>query len=133
MKKSLLIIFNFISSIALFTMLYKDCTNIHSQYGTIVIEFFTLLTCVYSVIRVNQSKNGHFQVLDMITLYYTNLILLFIWFSKFVNHAWDFMWAINYQSMDLLYCVIIFITHFVNFYATEEQNMQNLDKIEADL
>lgn len=117
----------------LLVWLFKECTDVHTSFTTIFFDFVTLITCFYSTIRVIESKNGNFHVLDMITLYYCNLFLLFSWFSKFMYLLWDFLWVDPTYTLPLCTTFAVFLGLMLNFYATEDQNMKNLDKIEAEI
>lgn len=126
--------FNAISIVLLSIWLFKSCTNLSSSFTSIFMDFCALVTCVYSVIRVNQSRKGDFKVLDMVTIYYATLFFLFSWFLKMLYIIWDRIWVAHSQDdFKLVASVVVSITLLINFYVTERVNMENLDKIEADM
>lgn len=133
MKKIFFITLNILCSAVLLIWLYKECRDSHTHFTSIIADFATFLTVTFSLIRVLESKKGNFHVIDMITLYYLNLFLLFAWFFQFLFLLWDFLWINQLYNFELFACLYIFLCLVLNFYATESQNMENLDKIEADL
>ena len=94
-------------------------------------DFSALLTCMYSLIRVGQSLNGNFKIIDMVTVYYASLFFLFSWFIKMLYLIWDHFFVQNHDDMNLITSIVVFITLISNFYTTEKVNMDNLDKIES--
>jgi hypothetical protein len=129
----LFIAMNIFSSLLLFVWIYRNCLNPNSTFTSIVMDFFALITCIYSVIRVRQSRKGMFKVIDMVTIYYASLFFLFSWFLKTLYLIWDYCWTTHPDTYKLMITATVSVTLLINFYVTEKVNMDNLDKIEADL
>ena len=126
--------FNGISVVLLAIWLFKSCSDLNTTFTSIFMDFSALITCLYSIIRVNQSRKGDFKVLDMVTIYYATLFFLFSWFLKMLYIIWDRIWVAHSQDdFKLITSVVVFVTLLINFYVTERVNMENLDKIEADM
>jgi hypothetical protein len=128
-------LFNGASILLLIVWLYKSCSDSSTGFTAIFMDFSALLTCLFSLVRVNQSLKGDFKVLDMVTVYYASLFFLFSWFMKMLYTIWDHFWS-SFQKPDdfkMITSIVVFITLLINFYVTEKVNMDNLDKIEADL
>ena len=128
-------LFNGVSILLLIVWLYKSCSDPSTGFTSIFMDFSALLTCLFSLVRVNQSLKGDFKVLDMVTVYYASLFFLFSWFMKMLYTVWDHFWSSLQKPDDfkMIASIIVFITLLINFYVTEKVNMDNLDKIEADL
>ncbi len=132
LKTKILLLSNIVCIGLLLVWIFKECIDINSDFTYIIIDFITLIACLYSAIRVQESKNGNFHVLDMVTLYFCNLILLFYWFYTFVSILWDYLWIEQHLTFSLFTSCWVFMGLVINFYATESQNMKNLDKIETE-
>ncbi|TAF73584.1 MAG: hypothetical protein EAZ53_12070 [Bacteroidetes bacterium] len=133
MKKLAFIGINIFSVALLSFWIFQKCLSMDTNFSTLIADFLALITCFYAMIRIIESKNGNFHVMDMVTIYYASLFFVFWWFTKLVYNFWDFMWGTKYDAYGLLTTGIVFFALLINFYAAEDQNMQNLDKIESDM
>lgn len=132
-KHYLFLSLNIVSIILLNIWIFKSCMDVNSSITSIIMDFFALLTCIFSVIRVSQSIRGDFKIMDMVTIYYASCFFLFSWFIKMLYLVWDHFWVKDHNDFNLIVSIVVFITLLVNFYTTEKVNMSNLDKIESDL
>lgn len=124
---------NSMSAVLLVAWIFKNCLNLNTTFTSLCMDFMALVTCIYSLVRVNESIKGNFKILDMVTVYYLSLFFLFSWFLKLLSCCWDYFWTPRSDPFNLTVTAVLFITLLVNFYVTEKINMDNLDKIEADL
>lgn len=128
--------FTFLNLIAislLFVWLVKSCANLNTTFTSIFLDFCAMITCIYTLLRVSESRKGDFKVLDMVTIYYAALFFLFSWFLKMLYNIWDSLWGVHQDNFQLATSVIVSVTLLINFYVTEKVNLQNIDKIDADM
>lgn len=117
----------------LFVWLCKSCANLDTTFTSIFLDFCALITCIYTLLRVSESRKGDFKVLDMVTIYYAALFFLFSWFLKMLYLIWDRLWGTQLDDFQLVTAVVVSVTLLINFYVTEKVNLQNIDKIDVDM
>lgn len=73
MKNFLIILINCVSVMMLSYWMFNKCLSVETNFSTLIADFLTLITCFYAMIRIIESKNGKFHVMDMVTIYYASL------------------------------------------------------------
>jgi hypothetical protein len=130
-KHYIFFVLNIIAIVLLNIWIFKSCLKVNTSIISIVLDFLVLITFIYSLIRVAQSVNGQFKVLDMVSIYYASIIFLFSWYVKFLYLVWDLIWGHQFDILDLVIAGFVCLTLSANFVVTERENIKNLDKIES--
>ncbi|MDX2196458.1 MAG: hypothetical protein NW207_08570 [Cytophagales bacterium] len=112
--------------------LFRECIDINSSFTIVALDFVGLLVCIFSFIRMRESMNGMYKVLDMCTIYYASIFFMFFWFIRLLVIGWNIVYRHESDMLELVVVLIIFINMVSVFVHIEKENFNNLDKIEQE-